>query len=180
MSKKGGNPMKNSSQKEQLEGMMKRPILKKKVGIIRLQMIKESRTLHGMKRFSQPREAVDTVKPLFAMADRELMLVMSLNTRLEPMAVEIVAVGGLNTCSVDSRDIFKHAVLNNAAFIVCFHNHPSGDPEPSRQDKQITIRLEKAGEILGISLIDHIIIGDYGFYSFREHGDIGSISPDVA
>lgn len=170
--------MVKKNQDELLKEMMRRPIPKKKVGIIRLQMVKENRTLYGMKRFSQPKDAVDTVTPLLAMSDREIMLVMSLNTKLEPLAVEIVAVGSLNVCSVDSRDIFKHAVLNNAAFIVSFHNHPSGDPEPSRQDKQITIRLEKAGEILGISLIDHIIIGDYGFYSFREHGDIGSISPD--
>ncbi len=172
--------MKNNVQKEQLESMMKRPIPKKKVGIIHLQMIRESRTLYGMYHFSQPREAVEMVRPLFAMADREMMLVMSLNTKLEPMAVEIVAVGGLNACSVDSRDIFKHAVLNNAAFIVCFHNHPTGHPEPSHPDRQTTIRLEKAGKILGIPLIDHIIIGEYGFYSFQEHGYIQSTLPNDA
>ena len=170
--------MKNNMQKEQLESMMKRPIPKKRVEVIRLRMVREGRMLYGMYRFSKLEEAVDMVRPLFAMADREMMLVMSLNTRLEPLAVEIAAVGGLNACSVDSRDIFKHTVLNNAAFIVCFHNHPAGDPEPSQQDRQITARLEKAGRILGIPLIDHIIIGDYGFYSFREHGDIGSISSD--
>lgn len=108
-------------QEKQLEGMMKRPIPKKKVGIIHLEMVRESRILYGMRRFSQPDEAVDMVRPLFAMADRELMLVMSLNTKLEPMAVEIAAVGGLNVCSVDVRNLFKHALLNNAAYIICFH-----------------------------------------------------------
>lgn len=103
-------------QEKQLEGMMKRPIPKKKVGIIHLEMVRESRILYGMRRFSQPDEAVDIVRPLFAMADRELMLVMSLNTKLEPMAVEIAAVGGLNVCSVDVRNLFKHALLNNVAY----------------------------------------------------------------
>jgi len=173
--------MVKKSQDEVLREVMKRPVLKKKVGIIRLQMVRESRSLYGMKRFSEPKEAVETVMPLLEMADREIVLVMSLNIKLEPIAVEIVAVGALNTCYVDGRDIFKHAVLSNAAFITCFHNHPSGTPEPSVQDKQITRRLEKAGGILGIPLIDHIIIGEYGFYSFREHGYIQTIIPtDVA
>lgn len=172
--------MKNNTQKEQLEGMRKRPIPKKKVGIIRLQMVKESRILYGMNRLSQPGEAVEMVRPLFAMADREIMLVMSLNTKLEPMALEIAAVGGLNVCSVDIRDIFKHALLNNSAFVLCFHNHPTGDPEPNYEDRQITDRIQKAGEILGIRLIDHIIVGEDGFYSFREHGQVGTVLPDAA
>ncbi|EXG84520.1 DNA repair protein [Clostridium sp. ASBs410] len=171
--------MVKKNQDEVLREVMKRPVLKKRVGIIRLQMVRESRSLYGMKRFSEPN--VETVMPLLEIADREIVLVMSLNTKLEPLAVEIVAVGALNFCYVDGRDIFKHAVLSNAAFITCFHNHASGTPEPSVQDKQITRRLEKAGGILGIPLIDHIIIGEYGFYSFREHGYIQSIIPtDVA
>ncbi|GLB30042.1 hypothetical protein LAD12857_19650 [Lacrimispora amygdalina] len=169
--------MKSSSQKEQLENMMKKPFPKRRVEVIRLLMVKEGRMLYGMHRFSKPEEAVDMVRPLFVMADREMIIVMSLNTRLEPLAVEIVAVGGLTACSVDSRDIFKHAVLNNAAFIVCFHNHPTGDPSPSQQDRQITTRLEKAGRILGIPLIDHIIIGEDDFYSFREHEKIAMELP---
>lgn len=81
-----------------------------------------------MKRFTQPREAVELVKPLFDRADREMAVVMSLSTKLEPLALEIAAVGGINVCNVDVRDIFKHSLLSNAAYIVCFHNHPSGDP----------------------------------------------------
>lgn len=172
--------MKNNTQKEQLERMMKRPIPKKKVGIIRLQMVKESRILYGMNRFTQPYEAVQTVKPIFAMADREMLVVMSLNTKVEPQALEIASVGGLNACSVDIRDIFKHAILNNAAFIICFHNHPSGDPTPSLSDRQVTDRMKKAGDLLGIPLIDHIIIGEEDFYSFREHRQIENILPDDA
>ena len=79
--------MKSIIQKERLENMMRCPIAQKKIGIIHLQMIRESRILYGMYRFSQPKETVEMVKPLFAMADREMMLVMSLNTKMEPIAV---------------------------------------------------------------------------------------------
>ena len=157
-------------QKEALESMMRRPIPKKKFGIVRLQMVKESQTLYGMKRFSNPAEAVKMVRPLFRMADREMVLVLSLNAKLEPMALEIVAVGGVDTCYLDLKGIFKHALLNNASYIVCFHNHVSGYAEPSREDRLMTERVSQAGFILGLPLVDHIIVGDGSFFSFRESG----------
>lgn len=171
--------MLDNTQKEQLEGMMKRPIPKKRIGVIRLRMVKES-SLYGMKRFSQPWEAVELVRPLFDMADREMVVVMSLSIKLEPLALEVAAVGWINACSVDVRDIFKHSLLNNAAYVVCFHNHPSGDPEPSQADRFLTKRIEDSGRLLGILLIDHIIVGEAGFYSFRQNGLIHSTEPDNA
>jgi DNA repair protein RadC len=174
--------MKNQmTQEEKITEMMKRPIPKKRVGIVHLQMVKESRTLYGLKRFSNPQEAVEMLKPLLELSDREMFLIMSLNTRLEPMAVEIAAVGGISSCSVDIRNIFKHALLNNAAYVICFHNHLSGDPDPSHDDKNLTKRIQESGKLLGIYLIDHIVIGNPGFYSFREHGliDFGN-SNEVA
>ena len=110
-----------------------------------------------------------------------MALVLSLNTKLEPQALEIAAVGGLNACSIDCRDIFKHAVLNNAAFIICFHNHPSGDPKPSMEDRKLTKRLEECGKILGIPLIDHIIVGEGPCcYSFKEQGMLSYTDGEVA
>lgn len=160
--------MREKSQKEQLERMMKRPIPKKKVGIVRLEMVKESRCLYGTKKFRKPEEAAEMIRPLLRAADREMLVVLALNSQMEPQALEIVAVGGLNHCYVDARDIYKMAVLNNASYIICFHNHPSGACEPSEEDRLITERLKNAGEILGITLIDHLIIGGDRFYSFRE------------
>lgn len=171
--------MEKQTKEQAMMSMMKRPIPKKKIGIVRLQMVKES-SLYGMRRFTDPGDAVELVKPLFNMADREMAVVMSLSTKLEPLALEIAAVGGLNTCSVDVRDIFKHSLLNNAAYVICFHNHPSGDPKPSREDKLLTGRIEDGGKILGIPLIDHIILGEDGFYSFRENGLIHITEPDNA
>uniref|UniRef100_UPI00345FF475 JAB domain-containing protein n=1 Tax=Lacrimispora sp. TaxID=2719234 RepID=UPI00345FF475 len=165
-----GEPMKKQTQEEKITEMMKRPIPKKKVGIVHLQMVKESRTLYGFKRFSSPQEAAEMLRPLLELSDREMFLIMSLNARLEPMAVEIVAVGGIDSCIVDIRNIFKHSILNNAVYVICFHNHLSGEPEPSREDKNITKKIQESGKLLGISLIDHIVIGNPDFYSFREHG----------
>lgn len=117
-------------------------------------------------------DAVSMVRPIFAQSDREMMVVMSVNTRLEPLALEIVAVGGVDSCNVDIKNIFKHALLNNASYIICFHNHPTGDPTPSKEDRLFTKRLTSAGQILNLPVIDHIIMGEETFYSFKEYGDL--------
>lgn len=172
--------MRKISQEEQIENMAKRPIPKKKVGIVHLQVVKESRVLYGMRRFTTPQEAVDMVRPLLSKADREMVLVLSLNTKLEPQAIEIAAVGGLNSCVVDVKNIFKHSILNNAAYVACIHNHPSGDPEPSREDVLLTQKISAAGTILGLPLLDQIIVGEYGYYSFKEQGKLEQVLPDDA
>lgn len=159
-------------QNEELEMMMKEPSAGKQIGIVRLCMVKEERTLYGMQQLSGPEDAAEIVYPLFAIADREMMVVMSMSAKMEPLALEIAAVGGIDTCMVDIRNLFKHSLLNNAAGILCFHNHLSGNPKPSKEDEEITLRIGCAGKILGMELIDHIIIGEQEFYSFREHGKI--------
>ena len=164
--------MKRKSQKEELDDMMARPIPKKKIGIVHLEMVKESKSLYGTSRFHNAGELVEMVQPLYERAHREMVMVLALNTKLEIQALEIAAVGTLNACYVDMREIFKLAIVNNSAHIVCLHNHPSGDPEPSYEDKRLTERLKHAGNILGISLIDHIIVGEAGFYSFRDGGEL--------
>lgn len=162
--------MKNMPQEKKLMEMMKRPSSKKCVGIVHLQMVKDGRTLYGMKRFSAPEIAAEMIRPLLERSDREMFLILFLNANLEPLAVEIVAVGGIDSCHVDVRNIFKHALLTNAAGIICFHNHLSGCPEPSLEDRRITDRIVESGKLLGIPLTDHIILVENGFYSFQEHG----------
>ena len=145
--------MRKRTQEERILDMIKRPVPRKRVGIVHLEMVRESRTLYGMKRFQNPREAAEMVRPLCEKADREMVLVLSLNGRLEPQAVEIAAVGGISSCNVDIR------------------SHPSGDPGPSREDEEITGRIRSAGALLGIELVDHIILGEGdAYYSFRDHG----------
>lgn len=143
-----------------------------RVGIVHLEMVREGRSLYGMETFHNAKEAVETVRPLFEKADREMMVVMSLDAKNTPIAVEVVAVGGIDNCVIDVRNIFKHAVISNASNIICFHNHPSGIPEPSEDDKAITRRIKEAGILLGIPLIDHIIVGNDSYYSLEEHKEL--------
>ena len=166
--------METNFQQEKIMDMLMQPAAGKRVDLIRLKIVRESAGLYGISRFAGPQEAVDMVRPLISAADRELFLVMSVNIKMEPMAVEIVSVGTLNACLVEMREVFKHAILNNAAGIVCFHNHPSGAPEPSREDQLMTEKLKAAGELLGISLVDYIIVTEEQYYSFNEQKDGGN------
>ncbi|NJD37613.1 MAG: hypothetical protein FIA89_04735 [Geobacter sp.] len=104
--------------------------------------------------------------------DREAFYVLHLNGKNQIIAKELVSLGSLSQAIVHPREVFKGALINNAAAIVAIHNHPSGNPRPSKEDKIITDRLKKSGEILGIRFLDHIIIGytDEGpkYYSFLE------------
>lgn len=156
---------------EAFEKMMRRPFPKKQVSVVHLQLVRESKSLYGMGRILSPDKAAEIVRPLCCMSDREILMVMSFNNQMEPQAVEIAAVGGRNSCVADVPNLFKHVLLNNGACIMCFHNHPSGDIEPSWQDRQITKRIFEAGEILGIPLKDHIILGaGNNYFSFRKNG----------
>lgn len=103
-------------------------------------------------------------------ADREKLVCLMLNTKNVVIAMDIVSVGSLTASVAHPREIFKSAILKNAASIILSHGHPSGDPTPSREDIQLTDRISKAGDILGIKLLDHIIIGEQGAYSFRDTG----------
>ena len=102
--------------------------------------------------------------------DREHFNVILLNTKNHVLGIENVSVGSLNASLVHPRELFKKAILKSAAGIILVHNHPSGDPEPSGEDKQVTCRMVEAGEIIGIEVLDHIVIGDGRFASLRELG----------
>jgi DNA repair protein RadC len=103
--------------------------------------------------------------------DREGFAVVHLNARHEPMSVEVVSVGSLNAAIVHPREVFKGAILAGAASIILGHNHPSGDAEPSGEDLSITRRLVQVGELVGIGVLDHVIIGRPGVrMSFRDRG----------
>lgn len=99
--------MRRKSQREELNDMMVRPIPKKKIGIVHLEMVKESKSLYGTSRFRSAEELVEMIRPLYERAHREMVLVVALNAQLEIQALEIAAVGTLNACYVDMREIFK-------------------------------------------------------------------------
>lgn len=100
--------------------------------------------------------------------DREAFAVVLLNARHEATGYHIVSVGSLNASIVHPREVFKVAILANAASVVLAHNHPSGDPEPSEEDMSITRRLVEVGDLVGIGVLDHIVVGSPGkCVSFR-------------
>ena len=91
-----------------------------------------------------------------------------IDTKNQPTSINICSRGSLNSCIVHPREVFKPAILSNASSIILGHNHPSGVTTPSQEDINLTKRLQEAGTILGIEVIDHIIIGDEGYCSFKE------------
>ncbi|MBM3469327.1 MAG: JAB domain-containing protein [Armatimonadetes bacterium] len=102
--------------------------------------------------------------------DREHFRAVMLNTRHEVLDVTNVAVGGLDSAPIHPREVFKEAIRRSAAAVILVHNHPSGTPEPSGDDLRITARLQEAGRVVGIEVLDHVIIGDGRFVSLRERG----------
>jgi DNA repair protein RadC len=98
----------------------------------------------------------------------EHIVALLLDSRQRPLGVETVAVGTLNATRLQPRDVFMPAVAAGAAAVLVAHNHPSGDPAPSRADRQVTTALRQAGSVVGIPLIDHIVLARHGHYSFRE------------
>ena len=103
--------------------------------------------------------------------DRETFGILLLDARHQVTAPHVVSVGSLHGSIVHPREVFKAAILGNAAALILFHNHPSGDLTPSAEDRAITRRLMEAGKLIGISVLDHLILGDRGAYiSFQEKG----------
>ena len=103
---------------------------------------------------------------------QEVFGILILNTKNKIVAVHEISRGTLNASMVHPREVFKPAILHNAAAIICFHNHPSGDPKPSKEDIEITKRLIEVGKIMEIGIFDHIIVGDDRYISLKGRGVI--------
>jgi DNA repair protein RadC len=99
---------------------------------------------------------------------KEKFCVLLLNTKHEVMTIEEISVGSLNASIVHPREVFVPAIKKSSSAVILVHNHPSGDPTPSKEDIQITKRLIESGALIGISVLDHVIIGDNIFTSLRE------------
>lgn len=141
------------------------------VSTVRIQMVKEGELFYGNRMVCSAEDVVKMVAPLFEFADREKMVIISFTAAMEPVVLEIAAVGGVSYCGIDMKNIFKHALLANAVSIICVHNHPSGDATPSMDDKRITEKMLTAGKYLDIELKDHIIYGTKEqYYSFKDNG----------
>jgi DNA repair protein RadC len=116
---------------------------------------------------ASPRDAVLLLERLRARRTEEVVVVM-LDARQRPLSVESVAVGSVNASRLQPRDVFAAALRAGAVFVILGHNHPSGDPAPSRADRVVTAQLRAAGEMLGVTVLDHIIVARRGHHSFRD------------
>lgn len=151
--------------------MDKKKIPAKRVDIVSLKLVKESTVLYETRRISTPYDAYKLIQDFLVDSDREKFVVACLDVKNQPVSIQVVSIGSVNQSIVHPREVFKVAILSNASKIICFHNHPSGNITCSKEDKNITNRLKECGEILGIELVDHIIVGDNDtYFSFKENG----------
>jgi DNA repair protein RadC len=116
-----------------------------------------------------PRSVAEFLLPQFGNRPVEQFGVLSLDTKHRVIRASILSVGSLDTSIVHPREVFREATASGAAAVVLFHNHPSGDPEPSGDDVRLTERLVAAGILMGIDVLDHVILADVKYFSFREH-----------
>lgn len=132
------------------------------------------RELHGTVADAKPVASSEAVfrmlAPFFDGLDRECFAAVYVDGRNRPIGFEPVSIGSASASIVHPRETFKGAILANAAALIVAHNHPSGDPTPSAEDRRTTDRLRRAGELLGIPLLDHIVIGDGSYWSFADMG----------
>lgn len=118
---------------------------------------------------SCPQEAAEFLMPRLRYAIKEQFVVVLLNSKNKVIGTEVVSEGSLSNSIVHPREVFVPALLQHAAAIMVAHNHPSGEPSPSLEDRELTSMLVRSGKVLGIPLVDHIIIGDGNYYSFLEN-----------
>ncbi|MFD2116479.1 DNA repair protein RadC [Paenibacillus yanchengensis] len=120
----------------------------------------------------KPQDAAHLMMSELRHLPKEHFVCLFLNTKNYVIAKETMSIGTLNATLVHPRDVFRSAIKHNSASFICLHNHPSGDPAPSREDISLTTRLVETGKLVGIELLDHIIIGDGRFVSLKEQGHL--------
>ncbi|CAM4195132.1 DNA repair protein RadC [Paenibacillus endophyticus] len=118
----------------------------------------------------KPQDAADYVMEDLRYLKKEHFVCLFLNTKNHIIGRETLSVGTLNASLVHPREVFRAAISRSSASIICIHNHPSGDPTPSPEDITLTRRLAEAGQLVGIEVLDHLVIGDGRFVSLKEQG----------
>ena len=123
-------------------------------------------------RYQTPRQLAGYLLPQYGAAQVEQFGVVMLDTKHRVIRIKLLSIGGLDTAIVQPREVFREATLASASAIVLFHNHPSGDPTPSDDDLALTARLVRAGDIMGIDVLDHLILCEQRYYSLVEAGSL--------
>lgn len=148
---------------------------KKSLPVYRVTLVREGQMPSYEQRVRSSADASRMLATYLADVDREHFVVLMLDQKNQVIGIHTVSMGSLTASVVHPRETFKAAILANAAAIVCGHNHPSGDVQPSMEDRAITRRLADAGKLLGINVVDHIIIGSVEkYFSFADEGLLGT------
>ncbi|MFD0710992.1 DNA repair protein RadC [Paenibacillus sp. GCM10027626] len=123
-----------------------------------------------IKIIKSPNDVYELLAPEVQHLNKEHFVALLLNTKNHLIAKEIISIGSLNATIAHPREVFHKAIRHSSASVIAVHNHPSGDPQPSYEDIEITRRLAEAGEIIGIELLDHVVIGEDRYVSLKEKG----------
>jgi len=158
-----GGDLKDVTSKMNHRSVLSKPFL------YELKVVRTKRSGYGPPRkFQSSKDVYEAFRKRAERADREEFLALLLDTKNVMLGFHVVSVGTLAAVIVHPREVFKPAILANAASILLIHNHPSGDPDPSEEDIAVTKRIKKAGELLDIPVLDHVIIGDGAYFSFAD------------
>lgn len=148
-----------------------------RIPIYQVRLIRDGSQKAERKKVSRPAVAAEVLREYLNGVDREHFVVLLLDTQNQIIGIHTVTVGTLDASLIHPREAFKPAILANAASVLLAHNHPSGDPAPSAEDRAVTRQLRSAGSLLGIEVLDHIIVGDgCRYYSFSEAGALDHLA----
>ena len=140
----------------------------------RISLVRDGSLKSSWKLFSNSQEAFHFAREqIYADIDREQFHVLMLDNKNQLIGVNLVSQGSLSMSVVASREVYKAAILANSASVILLHNHPSGCPEPSKEDRECTRRLCESGKILGIRVLDHVVVGQDEYFSFADSGLLG-------
>jgi len=143
---------------------------------VRTKLVIEGQNEYKPLQFSNSNEVYNTFKNL-SESDKERFYSILLDTKNKVIGVDMVSQGSVDSSPVHPGEVYKSALLSSASSVIFVHPHPSGDPEPSVSDREITRQLKEAGELLGIEVLDHVIIGRGKYYSFADKGELCKKSP---
>ena len=122
-----------------------------------------------MQSVTSPEDCGGLLMPILRYETHEKFVVIILNAKNKVLAIRQISEGSISSAVVHPREVFQKAIINHAAAIICAHNHPSGDPTPSKEDIELTSSLAGTGKLVGIPVLDHLVIGDGSYFSFKEH-----------
>lgn len=135
-----------------------------------LKLIKDGSFKSEIKKITKARDAYELIRPMMENLPVEYFQIIMLDAKCQVIGTSLVTIGTLNETAISPREIFQRALISNSMSIILVHNHPSGDPTPSREDIELTKLIMEGGKILHITVLDHIIVGDDKYISLKEGG----------